>query len=810
MQSFQRFIQLSALLLTVGSVSEPFFIRILTVAPVQAQSAPHATFPLPASLPKDAIVKVDGSSSMEVINESLKQRFLEKFPGTTVDMVANGSDEAVKALLDGKVNVAALGRPLTAQEKDQGLVLAPVSREKIAIIVGSDNPFKGNITFDQFAKMFRGEITNWSEVGGKPGKIRFIDRPETSDTRRALSTYKVFQAAPFENGVTTTRLKDDDTDAVVKELGTDGIGYAIADQVSDRSGVRIMVMHGTLPDDPRYPYSQPRGYVYKQGIADPATLAFLGFATSKPGQEIVQEAKSAEAIAASPTATVSPVPATSPAAESALVPSTGTTATSEVSQRFPWWLLGIPLVGGLLWWFLKGRRGTSAPVASPVHPTAVKMPAAAPVPVVRTDDCRIILTPRNCRDGYAYWEVSDEALAEARRQGGQALKLRLYEVTGIQDMDRQTPHSMKEFDCNPGDRDQHIPIPVDNRDYVVELGYLTADHRWLKVARSELVRVPACPPVQDTNALKVGGAILAGGAAVAAGVATHAVGPFTQIGAASRIILTARNSKDAYAYWEVPDTEKQAAKQEGGKKMMLRLYDVTDINMDEQYPHTVQQFDINEVDQDKHLPIPVSNRDYITEVGYVTEEGCWIKLARSNHIRIPADVPLGGTDIAAGGVTSSVAMASNLPHIITGAPALAPTSVTSEKCTIQHLKVHSRNNCYLLNADQMQQLENNVSVTHSLEPGHYIIRIRQGVFSYCSETETRGEPLVLLWIHGGKFINQKTNIPVNATWSTLNGYDEALCLKVLEPATLHAFFFDTYIDDNDAETIVSVIRCSSL
>jgi phosphate transport system substrate-binding protein len=114
MRNLQKLIPLSALVFTVGVVSEPL-LRTLNGNPAQAQSAASPTpFPLPASLPSGTTVKVDGSSSMNVANESLKQRFAEKFPGTTLDFATNGSDEAMKALEAGQANVAAVGRPLTA------------------------------------------------------------------------------------------------------------------------------------------------------------------------------------------------------------------------------------------------------------------------------------------------------------------------------------------------------------------------------------------------------------------------------------------------------------------------------------------------------------------------------------------------------------------------------------------------------------------------------------------------------------------------------------------------------------------------
>jgi len=331
------------------------------------QQEAEAVGQFPKSLPSGTTVKVDGSTSMGVINEALRKGFEEKFPGTKVELASGGTDRALAAVLQGDINMAAVGRPLTDKEKAQGLVATPVSREKIAIIVGSDNPFKKNLTFVEFAKMFRGEITDWSQLGGAPGKIRFIDHPEWGDTRRSLGTYDIFKKAPFKNGANTTRLSQDDTATIVQELGKDGISYAIADQVLNLPNVRVIPIYNTMPSDPRYPYSQPRGYVYRKETATPGMLAFVGFTTSAPGQEILAAAKQQEAeavrqaITSASTSGTSGVatgssPSPAPNGQIALVP----TSTGEpTEQGFPWWwlllLAGIPLLG-LLWLLLKERR----------------------------------------------------------------------------------------------------------------------------------------------------------------------------------------------------------------------------------------------------------------------------------------------------------------------------------------------------------------------------------------------------------------------------------------------------------------------
>ena len=64
----------------------------------------------------------------------------------------------------------------------------------------------------------------------------------------------------------------------------------------------------------------------------------------------------------------------------------------------------------------------------------------------------------------------------------------------------------------------------------------------------------------------------------------------------------------------------------------------------------------------------------------------------------------------------------------------------------------------------------------------------------------------MIWIYGGKVTNNKTGVLVSSTWESINGYDDNLTLEVTEPATLCAFFFDTYIEDNDGEVQLSIAR----
>ncbi|MBD2327655.1 DUF4912 domain-containing protein [Alkalinema sp. FACHB-956] len=107
----------------------------------------------------------------------------------------------------------------------------------------------------------------------------------------------------------------------------------------------------------------------------------------------------------------------------------------------------------------------------------------------------------------------------------------------------------------------------------------------------------------------------------------------------SRIVLLPRDPQWAYAYWDIPNEHKDELRREGGQQLALRLYDVTDINVNYQAPHSLQEYSCDELSREWYLPVPVSDRDYVVEIGYRAWDGRWLSLARSAAVRIPPVYP---------------------------------------------------------------------------------------------------------------------------------------------------------------------------
>ncbi|MEM1255595.1 MAG: DUF4912 domain-containing protein [Cyanobacteria bacterium P01_H01_bin.21] len=274
----------------------------------------------------------------------------------------------------------------------------------------------------------------------------------------------------------------------------------------------------------------------------------------------------------------------------------------------------------------------------------------------------------------------------------------------------------------------------------------------------------------------------------ATGVTADATDP-----AQARIVLTLRDSQNAYAYWEIPGKHLAEVKRQGGETMMIRIYDVTGRNKNASLSAPAAEFPCLESNPDLHLPIAVDDRSYCAEVGYLTADSHWLPIAKSASVRVPIRSAMAGVNKQAS--KASLAGAS----LTKASPKSVDTSGAPQTFTI-----HSH--AVMFDQDQLRHIEQDIATTHELTPGVYTLHLRDGVFNYNADDNHPGEPFVLLWIRGGAVVNQKTGVPVSSTWTTLNGYEDTLRLDVREPATLCAFFVDTYPDDNAGEVTISVIK----
>lgn len=244
-----------------------------------------SALPAPVQVPPGTTIKINGSTSMVGMNESLKKLFKKTFPGTQVMTNAQGSDKGILELMTGVIDIAGISRPLSNQEQSQGLVAIPMAKDAIAVVVSLENSFRQGLSQEQVRGIFQGKITNWSAVGGKPAPIQVINRPAISGTHQAFQKL-VLQNQPFGQGANFTTLQRDATTPILQALGKNGISYATYSQISNQQTVRAVPIEGLTPEAANYPYVRELYYVYKNPPS-PQAKAFLGFAISPAGQSAI-------------------------------------------------------------------------------------------------------------------------------------------------------------------------------------------------------------------------------------------------------------------------------------------------------------------------------------------------------------------------------------------------------------------------------------------------------------------------------------------------------------------------------------------
>ena len=234
-------------------------------------------------------VSTDGSTSMEKVIGALGESFMEANSGTTFTYNPTGSGSGIQAVSEGRCDIGLSSRALKDDEKASGLKETIVALDGIAIIVNPQNPVK-DLSLEQIAKIYTGEITNWKDVGGEDAEIVRIGREAGSGTRDGFeSITDTKDACQYRQELTSTG----DVITTVSQ-NPNAIGYASLAAIKD--SVKALTVNGVAPTeatvkDGTYLVQRPFVLVTKEGAALSETAQkFFDFATSADAASIISAA----------------------------------------------------------------------------------------------------------------------------------------------------------------------------------------------------------------------------------------------------------------------------------------------------------------------------------------------------------------------------------------------------------------------------------------------------------------------------------------------------------------------------------------
>ena len=233
-------------------------------------------------------VATDGSTSMEKVIGALGEAF-QNDTGINFTYNPTGSGSGIKAVQEGRCDIGLSSRDLKAEEKEAGLSGTILAYDGIAIIVNPENPVS-DLSVETIAKIYTGEITNWSEVGGNDAEIVLIGREAGSGTRDGFeSITDTEDACKYRQELTST---GDVITTVAQNPGA--IGYASVASVKD--SVKALTVDGVAPTeanikDGSYVVQRPFVLVTKTGVElSDAAFKFFTYITSANACEIISAA----------------------------------------------------------------------------------------------------------------------------------------------------------------------------------------------------------------------------------------------------------------------------------------------------------------------------------------------------------------------------------------------------------------------------------------------------------------------------------------------------------------------------------------
>lgn len=251
-----------------------------------ASSAAASSAAAPAAL--SGTVATGGSTSMKNVVAALSEGFAEVEPEVTISYDPTGSGAGITGAADQTLDIGLSSRALKAEEEEsvEGTIVA---LDGIALIVNQANPVT-DLSVEQLAGMFTGEITNWSEVGGEEGEIVLIGREAGSGTRDGFeSIVDVKDSCQYAQELTATG-------AVISAVESNplAIGYASLSAVGDSVNMVTVEGVGCSEEtvlDGTYKIQRPFVFVTNKAAERSAQAqAFLDFAVSPEAAELIRAA----------------------------------------------------------------------------------------------------------------------------------------------------------------------------------------------------------------------------------------------------------------------------------------------------------------------------------------------------------------------------------------------------------------------------------------------------------------------------------------------------------------------------------------
>lgn len=229
---------------------------------------------------------LNGSTSMTKLCQALGEAFSAKYPGVTVEKSGTGSGDAPNSVRSGIALIGDLSRALKDSEHPEEFEIQQIAIDGVAITVNRANSVQA-LTTEQVRRIFSGQITNWSELGGEDRSITALGREAASGTRDGFESIFGIEKPAYVAELSSTG-------EIVTKIASDpsAIGYISLESLNDN--VAACTIDGAAATEENIKngsYTVQRSFlqIYKKGTDSVLIDAWFAFINSEEGQTVIRE-----------------------------------------------------------------------------------------------------------------------------------------------------------------------------------------------------------------------------------------------------------------------------------------------------------------------------------------------------------------------------------------------------------------------------------------------------------------------------------------------------------------------------------------
>ncbi len=247
------------------------------------------------------MIQIKGSDTIINLTQKLAEIYMQQNPGVKISVTGGGSGTGIAALINKKCHIANSSRAINAKEMESAAAtgVSPtrivIAIDGLSVVVNSGN-IATRLTVEQIGKIYRGEIKNWSEVGGSNMPINLYGRQSNS------GTYGFFREMVLKGEYSPKMNSMNGSSQIVEAVKADpsGIGYVGVGYIKNPDGINVVDVAFNANADYKspldkqaveagtYPIARPL-YQYVNGTPSGEAKKFLQFELSSEGQRIVEE-----------------------------------------------------------------------------------------------------------------------------------------------------------------------------------------------------------------------------------------------------------------------------------------------------------------------------------------------------------------------------------------------------------------------------------------------------------------------------------------------------------------------------------------